>query len=142
VQGIPLAELVQRELAPYATSNNTEIDGPEVMLSADVGQAMAMVVHELVTNAAKYGALSTLWGRVSVRWSQMLNGSAGQRFVFEWQETGGPRVEAPKESGYGISAIRELIPYEFGGTVDYALPPEGIRCRFEIPAAWLGGGNH
>jgi two-component sensor histidine kinase/integral membrane sensor domain MASE1 len=141
-QGIPLAELLQRELAPYTTSNNTEIDGPEVMLSADVGPAMAMVVHELVTNAAKYGALSTQCGRVSVRWVHMLNGSAGQRFVLEWQETGGPRVEAPKESGYGMSTIRELIPYEFGGTVDFSLPPDGVRCRFEIPAVRLGGGNH
>ena len=57
-QGIPLAVLVRRELAPYATSNNIEVDGPEVMLSAEAGQAMAMVVHELVTNAAKHGALS------------------------------------------------------------------------------------
>ena len=64
--GIPLAELVERELAPYTTGSNAEIGGPEVMLNAEAGQAMATVLHELVTNAAKYGALSVASGRVSI----------------------------------------------------------------------------
>src|SRR6478736_9888627 len=130
-QGMPMAALVRRELAAYASSDNTKIDGPEVMLSAEAGQAMAMVIHELVTNAAKYGALSTQSGCVSVRWYRKLNGSA--QFVLVWQETGGPRVSAPKESGYGTGVIRDLIPYEFGGTVDLSFAPEGVRCRLEIP---------
>ena len=130
-QGMPMAELVRREFAAYASSNNTKIDGPEVMLSAEAGQAMAMVIHELVTNAAKYGALSTQSGRVSVRWYRKLNGSA--QLVLVWQETGGPRVEAPKKSGYGTGVVRDLIPYEFGGTVDLSFAPEGVRCRLEIP---------
>ena len=130
-QGMPMAELVRREFAAYASSNNTKIDGPEVMLSAEAGQAMAMVIHELVTNAAKYGALSTQSGHVSVRWYRKLNGSA--QLVVVWQETGGPRVEAPKKSGYGTGVVRDLIPYEFGGTVDLSFAPEGVRCRLEIP---------
>jgi PAS domain S-box-containing protein len=130
-QGIPLAELVRRELAPYATRNNAEIEGPEVMLRAEAGQAVAMMIHELATNAAKYGAFSTRSGRVSVRWHWKLNGSA--QIVLEWQESGGPRVEAPKRAGYGTSVVRELIPYEFDGTVDLSFDPEGFRCRFEIP---------
>ena len=130
-RGMPMAELVRREFAAYASSNNTKIDGPEVMLSAEAGQAMAMVIHELVTNAAKYGALSTQSGRVSVRWYRKLNGSA--QLVLVWQETGGPRVEAPKKSGYGTGVVRDLIPYEFGGTVDLSFAPEGVRCRLEIP---------
>ena len=130
-RGMPMAELVRREFAAYAGSNNTKIDGPEVMLSAEAGQAMAMVIHELVTNAAKYGALSTQSGRVSVRWYRKLNGSA--QLVLVWQETGGPRVEAPRKSGYGTGVVRDLIPYEFGGTVDLSFAPEGVRCRLEIP---------
>ena len=129
--GIPLAELIRRELAAYATSGNAEIDGPEVILSAEAGQAMAMVLHELVTNAAKHGALSTKSGRVLVRWFRKLNGS--DRFVLVWREIGGPRVKTPKKSGYGTGVVRELIPYEFGGTVDYSFVREGVRCRLEIP---------
>jgi PAS domain S-box-containing protein len=129
--GISLGELVRREFAAYAGNNNAKIDGPEVMLSAEAGQAMGMVIHELVTNAAKYGALSDQSGRVSVRWYQNLNGSA--QLILVWQETGGPRVEAPKKTGYGTGVIRDLIPYEFGGTVDLAFAPDGVRCRLEIP---------
>jgi len=136
-QGLPLLELARRELAAYATSNNTEIDGPAVMLSAEAGQAMAMVLHELVTNAAKYGALSTQYGRVSLRWSWRLNGSAHDRLAVEWQEMAGPPVVAPSKSGYGTTVIRELVPYELGGTVDLVLAPEGVRCRLEIPIDWL-----
>jgi PAS domain S-box-containing protein len=137
-QGIPLAELVQRELAPYATRHNTEIDGPEVVLRAEAGQAMSMVLHELATNAAKYGALSSKRGRVLIRWHQRLNGHTPSGLVLEWREIGGPQVVATNKSGYGTFAIRELIPYEFGGTVDLRLAPEGARCRVELPADWLG----
>jgi PAS domain S-box-containing protein len=130
-QGIPIASLVTRELAAYSTSDNVEIDGSEMMLRPDAGQAMAMVLHELATNAAKYGALSTQSGRVSVRWYRKDNGSA--RFVVEWREIGGPGVETPKRSGYGTSVVRDLIPYELGGKVDLSYAPEGFRCRLEIP---------
>ena len=134
-RGMPMAELVRREFAAYAGRNNTRIDGPDVMLSAEAGQAMGMVLHELVTNAAKYGALSTQSGHVSVRWYRKLNGSA--QLVLVWQESGGPRVEAPRKSGYGTGVVRDLIPYEFGGTVDLSFPPEGVRCRLEIPFDWV-----
>ena len=97
-----------------------------------------MVLHELATNAAKYGALSTKEGRVSVRWDRHLNADPRSHLVLEWQEIGGPPVVAPGESGYGTSTIRDLIPYEFAGTVDLVLAPEGVRCRLELPADWLG----
>jgi len=66
-QGIPIAELVRRELAPYATASNARIDGPDVVLTAEAGQTLAMVFHELATNAAKFGAMSANSGRISVR---------------------------------------------------------------------------
>jgi PAS domain S-box-containing protein len=139
--GIPLAELVERELAPYATGSNTQIEGPDVILSVDAGQAFAMVFHELATNAAKFGALSATGGRVCVRWSHKRNGHAHSLLSIHWEERGGPNVVPQTRSGYGTSVIRDLIPYELGGTVDLVHAPEGVRCRLEIPAHWLSGGN-
>jgi two-component sensor histidine kinase len=93
---------------------------------------VATVLHELTTNAAKYGALSNLSGRVSVHWRWLQNGSH-DRLLIEWQETGGPPVLAPSRSGYGTSIIRELIPFELGGAVELSFVPEG---RLEIPGEW------
>jgi two-component sensor histidine kinase len=140
---ISLTELIQRELAPYATPSNVEINGPGIVLRAEAGQAMAMamVLHELTTNAAKYGALSTRNGRVSIRWDEQPNGHSRSHLVFEWQEIGGPPVEAPGNPSYGMTTIRDLIPYEFGGTVDLVLALDGVRCRLELPADWLSNGS-
>jgi PAS domain S-box-containing protein len=136
-QGISLGELVRRELAPYATRDNTEINGPDILLNSEAGQAMAMVLHELATNAAKYGALSTEYGRVSIRWSLPPSGQSLTHLVFEWLEIGGPPVVAPGKPSYGTTTIRDLIPYEFGGTVDLVLASDGARCRVELPADCL-----
>jgi two-component sensor histidine kinase len=136
-QGISLRELVRRELAPYGVRHNTEINGPEVVLRAEAGQAMAMVLHELTTNAAKYGALSTKQGRVLIQWDQGPNGHARSDLVLNWKEIGGPPVASPSKPGYGTSTIRDLIPYEFGGTVDHVLATDGVRCHLQLPADWL-----
>jgi PAS domain S-box-containing protein len=139
-RGALLGELIRRELAPYATSDNTEISGPEVMLSAEAAQALAMVFHELATNAAKYGALSMRQGRILVRWRCPRNG-ARDPLVIEWHETGGPSVKVPSKSGYGTIVVADLVPYELGGTTNFALTPEGVRCRLEIPARWFSTGR-
>src|SRR4030095_2642226 len=97
------------------------IDGPDNILAAEATQPVSMVLHELATNAAKYGALSNSHGRVSVFWRKHSNGDARSKLVLEWLEAGGPPVNVPKHTGYGTSVIRELIPYELGGTVDYEL---------------------
>ena len=135
-RGIPLAELLRRELAPYAIGNNTEIGGTEVILSAEAGQTLAMVFHELATNAAKHGAFSSRDGKVSVEWRRQLNG-AGAGLVIEWQETGGPPANAASKAGYGISVICELIPHELAGKVNHVLTPEGARCQLELPGRWI-----
>src|SRR5262249_19799936 len=75
-RGIPLADLIRRELAPYVAVNTTLIDGPDVVLRVELGQTLAMVFHELATNAAKFGAISVTAGRVSVRWRFIRNGHA------------------------------------------------------------------
>jgi two-component sensor histidine kinase len=133
---VSLTELVRRELAPYATGNNTEISGPEVTLSAKAGQVVSMTLHELTTNAAKHGALSVHDGQVSVHWRRASNANADARIVIEWQESGGPAVQAPDTCGYGMEVIRDIIPYELGGQVDLSFLPDGLCCQLEIPAEW------
>jgi len=136
-QELSLIELIRRELAPYAASKNFEISGPTVLLKPEAGQALAMVLHELATNAAKYGALSTNEGRVLIRWDRRLNSRPPSNLVLEWREVGGPLVNAPGKSSYGTNTIRDLIPYEFGGAADLVFAPEGLKCRLELPPDWL-----
>jgi PAS domain S-box-containing protein len=136
-QGIPLVELLRHQLAPYATSNTLNVDGPDVVLGADASQTVGMVLHELITNAAKYGALSTRDGRISVRWQWSQNGKVPDRLVVEWRELGGPVVQAPGRSGHGTDVIRDLIAYELDGNVDLAFASEGFRYRFDIPVSQL-----
>jgi PAS domain S-box-containing protein len=134
---VALAELVRRELAPCMRNGNTLIEGPAVRVTADSVQPIAIVLHELATNAAKHGALSNDSGRVSVRWGWQLNGGSHELLALEWREKGGPPIAAPSEPGYGTTVIRDLIPYELGGRVDYVLAADGVRCKLQIPARWL-----
>jgi PAS domain S-box-containing protein len=136
-QGVSIAELVRGELAPCMKDGNTLIDGPETVLAAEATQPVSMVLHELVTNATKYGALSNSRGRVLICWRRHSNGDTRSNLVLEWREVGGPPVAVPNHTGYGTSVIRDLIPYELGGTVDHELGARGARCRVEIPAKWL-----
>jgi PAS domain S-box-containing protein len=136
-QGVSIADLVRGELAPCMKDGNTLIDGPDIVLGAEATQPLSMVLHELATNAAKYGAFSNGHGQVSVCWQTHSKGRAASTLVLEWRETGGPLVAAHSCPGYGASVIRDLIPYELGGAVDYELAAEGARCRLQIPGRWL-----
>ena len=136
-QGVPLVEILRGELAPYTTASNTHIDGPDVQLCAEAGQILAMVFHELATNAAKFGAISVKSGRVSVRWSLRRNGHAESCLCIDWEESGGPNLVTPVRPGFGTSVVRELVPYELGGTAILMHLPEGVRCKLQIPTHWL-----
>ena len=93
-----------------------------------------MVVHELTTNAAKYGALARPGGQVTVRWALMAKDTPAARLKIEWQEAGGPAVASPTRQGYGSSVINDLLTYEFGGRVDLVFATKGLRCTIELPA--------
>jgi PAS domain S-box-containing protein len=131
--GVGLTDLVRQQLAPYATDANTSIRGPNIMLGAAATQAVAMVLHELATNAAKYGALSIPDGRVLVDWGRRSNGNEAASLMIEWSEIGGPPITTPAQSGFGISLIRELIPHELGGTVDLVFSTDSVCCKIEFP---------
>ena len=131
-QSVGLDALVRNQLAPYATDTNIAISGTDIMLTAAETQAVAKVLHELVTNAAKHGALSIPGGHVSVDWDRKPNGD-GANLSLVWQELDGPTVKSEAQSSYGTNLIRNLIPHELGGKVDLVLAPEGVSCRIEIP---------
>ena len=133
-RGVGLNDLVRDQLAPYASQANVKIAGPNIVLSATATQALAMVLHELATNAAKYGALSTS-GAVSVTWQKPLAGAGVSTLTVIWRELDGPSVSPPRQSGFGTSLIRDLIPHELGGRVDLTFDADGVRCRIDIPLA-------
>jgi PAS domain S-box-containing protein len=97
--GADLRDLVTQELSPYSQNEETRtrIDGPSVLLEPDAAQSVAVILHELANNAAKYGALSAAQGRVQVAWSHAADG----RLILRWTETGGPLVSAPTRKGFG-----------------------------------------
>src|SRR5262249_53974170 len=122
--GVDLAELVRRQLAPNGTDANTTIGGPNIALPVAATQVLAMVLHELATNAAKYGALSTRNGGVEVNWDHG-PGEDAENLSIAWLEIGGPAIGVSPDCGYGIRIIRDLIPQELGGSVDLAFAPGG-----------------
>jgi PAS domain S-box-containing protein len=131
-RSVGLDALVRNQLAPYATGSNVTISGPDFLLNPAETQAVARVLHELATNAAKYGALSIPGGQVSIYWDRKPNGAA-THLTLVWCEFGGPPVASEHPSGYGTNLIRNLIPHELGGAVDLVFATEGVNCRIEMP---------
>jgi two-component sensor histidine kinase len=133
---VRLDALVRNQLAPYMTGANITIGGPDALLASAEIKALSQVLHELATNAAKYGALSIPGGQVLLNWDFKLNGTPTD-LILVWRESGGPPVAAKVQSGYGTNLIRELIPHELGGTVDLVFATEGVNCKIRIPIQQL-----
>ena len=131
-QGVSLKELVGNELAPCVRTGGASVLGPDILVSAEAAQPIAIVLHELVTNASKYGALSAQRGHITVRWRCQPNDQA-EVLLIEWIETGGPAVMAPTQTGYGTRCIPQPYSYELGGAVDLVFDPAGVRCTIEVP---------
>ena len=132
--GVNFADLVREELAPYANASNSVIEGPKLILRSEAVEVIAVVMHELVTNAVKYGALSVPQGRVAVRWERQSVGGPKALLAVEWRETGGPTVVPPSHLHYGSSVIRDLVPYQVpGGTVEVEFAAAGVSCRILLP---------
>ena len=125
---------VTQELAPYHTSDGKRvvIEGPGVVLEPNAAQAIAVIFHELATNAVKYGALSVDGGRISIAWTRSENGSEKGSLVLRWTETGGPIVTAPSREGVGGRVMKAMIGQAHGEMrVDWH--PAGIACEMVIP---------
>ena len=106
-------------------------DGPDVLLRPKATQALGMVLHELATNAAKYGAWSVPEGRVAVRWR--VRAGDPRRLVLEWAEEGGPAVRPPRCQGFGTRLVEWSLAHELEGTAALEFRPEGLRCAIELP---------
>lgn len=129
--GIAISEVFGVTIAAYNGGERTDrvrLAGPAVIVPPDTSAALCMVVHELATNAVKYGALLAATGQVDILWREEEGG-----IRVEWTESGGPPVSEPGGSGYGTRLIRGLIEHELGGSVEIVFAPEGFRCTFFVP---------
>lgn len=132
--GGALRDLLDAELLPYSgEGDRISLAGPDIWLDARAYSIMALVLHELSTNAAKYGALSADAGRVDVRWE--LDDIGACRLA--WRESGGPLVKMPSRRGFGSLLIERSIPFDLGGKSDIDYAPDGVRAEFLIPSRFV-----
>jgi PAS domain S-box-containing protein len=127
-QGAEIGKLVDEELAPYATGDQITSRGTDIQLQPATAQTLALALHELVTNSAKYGALSTLSGRLSLHWAIQ-----GDALELVWEETDGPLVEKPASRGFGTRSVIASIESQLGGQADFNWRSEGLICRLSVP---------
>jgi two-component sensor histidine kinase len=131
---VELGGLIRRIVAPYENGglDHITIAGPPAQLPARQVVPMTLMLHELATNAAKYGALSSEAGRLAVSWSVERAGGA-RRVRLEWVESGGPRVKPPMKKGFGAALIERSMAYELDGEARLDYRPEGLRCVLSFP---------
>ena len=129
-QGADMRGLVEEELAPYRTGEAAKVEtsGPNVSLQPAAAQSLALALHELVTNAAKYGALSSISGRLNLSWE--LNPGT---LVVKWTESGGPPTQAPSSPGFGTRIITASVEGQLAGKVVFDWRPEGLQCVLSVP---------
>jgi len=126
--GAELSTIARQELAPYSETGEkrVRIEGPEILLKPDAAQAIAVTLHELATNAAKYGSLSVARGRIELKWSHKPEG-----LNLRWTEMGGPTVRAPTRTGFGGRIIEQMIA-QLKGETRFDWRPEGLICEIAL----------
>jgi PAS domain S-box-containing protein len=127
-QGAEISKLIEEELAPYSLGGQIRLSGPEVQLTPATAQTLALALHELFTNSAKYGALSTRSGRLAISWE-----ANGEMLALTWEESGGPLVRQPKARGFGTKSLLASVESQLGGQAQFDWRAEGLLCRLEVP---------
>jgi PAS domain S-box-containing protein len=129
--GAELSAIAARELAPYgaAGKKRVRIDGPATLLEPTAAQAVAVTLHELATNAAKYGSLSVPEGRIDLTWQRAPDGE----LIMRWAEAGGPKVEEPGRQGFGSRIIKQMIG-QLQGNVQFDWRRDGLLCEMTVRA--------
>jgi two-component sensor histidine kinase len=127
----PIRAVIEAELTPYAQDGDHEIDleGPPIELAPNDALSLGLAMHELATNAAKYGALSQTGGKVSAHWRPVSPGLVR----IEWQESGGPPVSPQRGRGFGTDLIERIVAHELKNPVELDFAPEGVRCVLTVP---------
>jgi PAS domain S-box-containing protein len=129
-RGAELSALVRQQLAPYLQDNaRARIDGPQVFLEPNTAQTIAVILHELATNAAKYGALSRVKGRVEVKWSLAPN----DQLILNWTEKRGPVVKEPSRQGFGTRVMERMVRDQHKGELCLDWRAEGLACEIILP---------
>ena len=136
-QGAEIGKLVDEELAPYSTGDQIKFYGTQIQLQPATAQTLALALHELVTNSAKYGALSTLSGRLSIKWETQED---VLRMV--WEEKDGPVVERPVARGFGTRSVIASIESQLGGQAEFDWRSEGLVCRLSVPLMQDAAARH
>jgi PAS domain S-box-containing protein len=127
-QGAEMIKLVDEELAPYSMGDQISFSGSNIQLQPATAQTLAMALHELVTNSAKYGALSTLSGRLIIKWEVQADA-----LEMLWEERNGPTVEEPVSRGFGTRSVIASIESQLGGHAQFDWRSEGLICRLSVP---------
>jgi two-component sensor histidine kinase len=138
-QGAPLADLMRQQLMPFLDiqSSRVELTGPYVVVTAEATQAIGLAIHELATNAIKYGALSVPAGKVKISWAFDGEPLAPRELLLKWVEHGGPRVVPPSRKGFGHLVIGEMIERSLNTKVALEFFPHGLEWSISIPATNL-----
>ena len=131
-----IVEVIQTEMAPYFEEDQRKIvlDGPDVVIAPNDALSLGLLIHELVTNAAKFGALSTAMGSLSLTWSI----TQEQQILFDWREEGGPPPPPDRKRGFGSDLIEKVISRELRSDIKLEFPPSGVRCTFLVPIRLVG----
>ena len=134
-RGAELRGMVERVVDPYGHGHPERfvIEGPDTSLPPEVAPSISMVLQELATNAARYGALSEFDGRVRIEWGRGLDANGRAELHLTWSETGGPPVEPPSRTGFGTTLIERMIAYQARGHATLEYDREGVRCVITVP---------
>ncbi|BBO11959.1 two-component sensor histidine kinase [Bradyrhizobium ottawaense] len=132
--GVDLEYLVVEELLAYNAreGEQMQVSGPKVRFQPKAAETFALAIHELATNALKYGALSQPSGHVEISW-RLDEGTQPAELVFKWRECGGPQVKPPLRKGFGTELLERTLAFEFKGQTTLAFDPAGLQCTIAIP---------
>ncbi len=127
---VPLQKVIQVQLEPFGTQR-VRLEGPEVLLAGHLVQPLALVFHELMSNAAVHGCLSALAGQLDIQWARQNS----EQVALEWTERGGPPPAALRPAGFGATIMKGIVDRQLRGTMDHDWDPAGLKAKLSFSLA-------